>query len=148
MESFITITELSENEFSWANQLYDEVGFVHSKPGKDLVMLAKVAGKPAGLGRIVKITELEAELGGMYVMPDFRSLGIAHKLIEGLLERGKIYNRIYCLPFSHLVKLYQGYGFIASGCDDNIPEQIILKHKWCNETYAGRETRLLVRLQT
>lgn len=142
----ITITELPINEFNWANKRYDEVGFVHSSPDRDLVIVARVNGQVAGLGRLVKISYDVAELGGIYVFPDFRSLGIAHSLVKNLLVYGKSFKRIYCLPFSHLQNIYQSHGFLPVAKKEGVPKEILDKCDWCNKKYAGKITLLLERV--
>lgn len=51
-----------------------------------LIALAKIEGVKCGLGRVAYIDENNLELGGMYVLDQFRRMGIAEKVILHLLK--------------------------------------------------------------
>lgn len=122
-------------DFSVINKLYDEVGFVHSHPNKDIVIIGKNNDEIIALGRIVKIDNDNAELGGMYVKDEWRSHGIANSIVTRLLEISKDYKFIFCLPFQRLLNFYMKFGFIKPK-EHNIPIEIVEKHKWCNSQYT------------
>lgn len=132
-------------EFAWINARYDEVKFVHSDPAHDLVMIAEVGGEKAGLGRLVRVADDAAELGGMLVMEEFRGSGIAHRLVDALLLEATRYSRVYCLPFVHLQGFYRQHGFVDVADFSQVPQQVLEKHDWCNRFYTDRSTLLLQR---
>ncbi len=94
------------------NKLYDKVGFVHSHPNKDIVIIGKNNDEIIALGRIVRINPYNAELGGMYLKDEWRGYGIANSIVSRLLENSKNYQLIFCLPFQRLLNFYMKFGFI------------------------------------
>jgi GNAT superfamily N-acetyltransferase len=77
-----------------------------------LIALAKIEGVKFGLGRVAYIDENNLELGGMYVLDQFRRMGIAEKVILHLLKNHEQHKKIWCLPFKHLQRFYTGFGFL------------------------------------
>lgn len=53
------------------------------------------------------------------------------------------YKNIYCLPFGHLQSFYQSHGFIPVVDQSVVPEEVVKKHRWCNETYKEKTTLLM-----
>lgn len=131
-------------DLPWVNSKYDEVGFVHSSLVDETVAIAELNGAAAGLGRIQQVADGEAELGGMYVFPEFRRRGIAEQIIRFLLEEGANFNRIWCLPFSHLKDYYRQFGFVPVTDHPSAPPKVLEKHGWCNSNY-DQPVLLLVR---
>ncbi len=143
MTGKIIIRKAEPEEYSWINDQYDQIGFVHSEVNKDLVLIAEINGERAGIGRLVQVSYEDAELGGMYVFEKFRGSGVSHQLIRELLTFGKDYKNIYCLPFGHLQSLYVSHGFIPVVDQSMVPHEVVKKHNWCNESYKGKITLLM-----
>lgn len=85
-----------------------------------------------------------SELGGIYVLEDFRGKGIASKIVSQLVSLSKKYKYVYCIPFEHLERFYKNFGFQNVNDTENVPDKIIKKHRWCNEYYEEK-TLLLVK---
>lgn len=119
----------------WINQRYDEINFAHTKTD-DLAVIASLNGKEVGLGRLVRINEFTAELGGIYVFPEFRKKGIADKIVQHLLEKSP-YAELFCLPFDYLKSFYLKFGFNAlpSNEVESIPQALSEKLAWCRQTF-------------
>ena len=110
----------------------------------ELVAIAEHQGSRAALGRLVPVNADCAELGGIYVLPEFRGLGIGKEIVSYLLRQGMTYKKIFCLPFAHVEHLYVGLGFRRCEQAEEVPQEIQRKHRWCNNHYVHR-TLLLVR---
>lgn len=119
----------------WVNARYREISFVPSDYEKELIAIAEVDGTRAGIGRLTHIDDSTQELGGMYVLPEFRKRQVATQIIEFLLERRNPKARVYCLPFDHLAAFYAKYGFRPCDPSAAVPEDLLDKHRWCNETF-------------
>ncbi|MCB0322541.1 MAG: GNAT family N-acetyltransferase [Bdellovibrionales bacterium] len=142
-EPQISVRLAVEDQLPWINARYDEVGFRHSQFPSETIAVALIDEEPCGLGRLVRITPRVAELGGIYVFPDFRGKGIAREIVGFLLSKSGAFQTVYCLPFAHLTSFYCGFGFTPSSPEDPaLPPDIIEKLNWCNCTY-GHETILL-----
>lgn len=133
-EMSVTIRQAHKEEIEWINARYSEVDFLSSDFDKEFIVVAEVDGKRAGLGRLVKIDEDSLELGGMLVFDGFRGLGIARLIVEFLLDHAKG-KRVFCIPFQHLYKFYNGAGFIKCENVDSAPEEVLKKFHWCRQTY-------------
>lgn len=144
MSQNLTIRKAEEREIAWVNARYDEVGFKHAEYSEDIVLIAEVDGKKAGIGRLQRIDDDNSELGGMYVFPDYRKAGVARVIVEELLNNAKGYVHIYCLPFVHLALFYRSFGFESVADDRVVPQAISSKLNWCNDTYPDA-TLILVR---
>src|SRR5262249_26114604 len=131
----LLVREANSDEVDWINERYDEVGFIHSDFSRELIAVAEFDGVRAGLGRLVPIDEGTADLGGMYVFDVFRGRGIAEEIVRFLLQHGRVYSRIFCLPFAHLSGFYSRFGFNPHLESSSIPEDIMKKHQWCNRQY-------------
>lgn len=124
------------NEIDFVNERYKEIHFKLSDPDHEYIVIAEYNGTKAGQGRLVKLNEQEAELGGMYVYPQFRGKGIAEQIVSHLLIEGKNFHRIYCLPFEHLEKFYKGFGF--TDCTASVHKDIQAKYEWCLKEYPAK----------
>jgi len=144
MSQNLTIRKAKENEIGWVNARYDEVGFKHADFTEDIILIAEVDGKKAGLGRLQPIDSESSELGGMYVFSAYRKAGVARLIVEELLVYAKDYEYIYCLPFAHLAQFYRSFGFANVTDNQEVPEAISSKLNWCNNTYPDL-TLVLVR---
>jgi N-acetylglutamate synthase-like GNAT family acetyltransferase len=103
-----------------------------------MVVIARVAGKPAGLGRLVEISPTVAELGGIYVFAAFRNQGVAKEIVSYLLKNAKKdLKEIYCLPFKNLAEFYMSYGFKSNSDHNGIPKEIQKKYNWCTQHYPS-----------
>jgi GNAT superfamily N-acetyltransferase len=127
----IVIREARPDELPWINERYDEVGFLHSKTAAEC-LIAEVGEVRAGLGRLVRLDERNAELGGMFVVPEFRGRGVAGALVTALLGRGGGYETVFCLPFAHLADFYRSFGFRPFDDPGAAPLELIRKLDWCN----------------
>ena len=73
------------SEIEWVNSKYDEIGFQHANTD-DLVAIAELENtEKIGLGRLVRLTENNLELAGIYVFESYRNRGAARKIIEFLM---------------------------------------------------------------
>lgn len=130
----VEVREAAKDELEWANASYAEVAFLPSS-STDLIAVAEVMGERAGLGRLTPVAAGAEELGGIYVFPRFRNLGVS-KAIIGFLVRRARRDQLYCLPFCNLVDLYASFGFGPVRDSHAVPPQIKRKHVWCNERYT------------
>ena|SRR6516162_9817297 len=80
-------------ESPWINERYKEIGFVPSNIAHELVAIAEHQGSRAALGRLVPVNADCAELGGIYVLPEFRGLGISKEIVSYLLRQGMTYKK-------------------------------------------------------
>ena len=80
-------------ESPWINERYGEIGFVPSNIAHELVAIAEHQGSRAALGRLVPVNADCAELGGIYVLPEFRGLGISKEIVSYLLRQGMTYKK-------------------------------------------------------
>lgn len=126
-------------DIPWINRRYDEIGFVHSDIQKEMIAIAFVEGEPAGLGRVVKLCDQVAELGGMYVFPQHRGQGIADQIVRFLLAESR-FELMYCLPFAHLKPFYEKLGFrdLSPHERDLVPLAISKKLDWCRRSYESK----------
>ena len=139
----LVIRRAAPPELSWVNERYPEVGFVASD-ARDLVLIAAIDGARAGLGRLVPLARGESELGGIYVLPEFRGRSVASAIVRHLVDAGAL-ERLYCIPFTPLVPFYQGFGFHPAVTGTPVPEVIANKVRWCQSKYS-QPVSLLVRL--
>jgi predicted N-acetyltransferase YhbS len=139
MTNDLSLRLATQDDIDWINSCYDDVGFVHSEPSNEIIVIAEVAGDRAGLGRLTRITHDDAELGGMLVFTNFRGHGIAGRIVEVLLEHSKSYKRVFCIPFSHLRPFYERYGFREFAPNViEAPPKVKEKHNWCNHHYEQK----------
>lgn len=131
----ITIRKATTKDLTWINQQYETVDFHTSDLKEEDVIIAEINDQKAGVGRLRKMTEADCELGGIFVLPEFRGFGVARKVVSELIKIGQKYQKIYCLPFPHLNGFYESFGFTSLSDCEAIPEKIREKHNWCNDTY-------------
>lgn len=129
-----------KNEIEWVNEKYEEIHFKFSTLETDHIAIATCNSEYVGLGRLCCIENSIFELGGMYVHPNYRGLGIARKIVRFLLESKIPSSTVYCLPFIHLQDFYESEGFqtVPEQAYYQIPKEILEKHRWCNETYLHK----------
>ena len=135
--SNIQISWCGEDEIEWVNEEYKKINFKISNLETDQIAIATYKGEYAGIGRLCQIEDTVFELGGMYVISNCRGLGIARKIVKFLLESKITGATVYCLPFAHLQVFYESEGFqeVSKEAIAQVPEEILGKHRWCNETY-------------
>lgn len=132
------------HDIAWVNACYDEVGFIHSEFDNELIAIAEVDGQKAGLGRCVKLEKDTSELGGIYVLQNFRNNGVARKLVSFLLADATPAHTIYCIPFTNLVPFYAKFGFVPCTDLQKVPPELLKKYTWCKSKYP-QPTTLLIR---
>lgn len=138
----LLVRRLLAQELIWANERYGEIHFVPST-AEDFIVVAEVDGEKVGLGRLVPVDANSAELGGIYVLPQYRGQQVARALVNFLLRESN-HRRLYCVPFVHLDGFYREFGFVPAPSDSKVPDSIARKLQWCHRQYASNVT-LLVR---
>ena len=129
------VRALLSSELDWANERYSEIDFVRSDPS-NFVAIAESDGIKAGLGRVVPITSKIGELGGMYVLPDFRGQSIAAQLVQYLIANSG-FSTLFCIPFAHLASFYAQHGFIPVSESTMVPAELESKFRWCQQHYPN-----------
>lgn len=149
INSDVLIRWCSKSEIGWVNEQYENVGFKPSQLNSDRIAIAIYCQERIGLGRLCQIEDSAFELGGIYVHPDYRELGIARKLVRFMLENCNPKDRVYCLPFAHLRNFYLSEGFeqVPEELLSTVPKDIVEKYHWCNETYPHEVLLLQHRTQ-
>ena len=95
----IIIKKATLNDLEWINELYEYINLKQSTLKDEVVVFAEADNNKIGLGRIQKIQDNIAEVGGIYVTPTLRDKKVARRIVCKLLNLGQEYNTIYCLPF-------------------------------------------------
>ena len=144
--SSLTSRKAEKSELFWINSKYAEVDFMPSYFETELIVIAEMDGTKCGIGRLVQISDEDLELGGIYVFPAYRNLGVAENIVKFLCNENDFKQQtIWCLPFEHLEDFYTKFGFFPSeGGSETIPQDILKKHKWCNSNY-GKNVLLLTK---
>ncbi len=142
----ITIRPALPTEISWINTTYQSINFVDSHYENEFIVIAEIAQKKVGLGRLVKIDPQHIELGGIYVFPNFRRLGVAQQIVHSLIQKNPFKGAtIWCLPFEKLLDFYAKFGFQhCQHTNDFVPAVVLKKHHWCNEGGAYQQKVLLL----
>jgi N-acetylglutamate synthase-like GNAT family acetyltransferase len=99
-------------------------------------------GKLAGIGRLVTVDGNNAELGGIYVRPEFRGNKVAEQIVRRLVSESA-FPILWCIPFEPLEKFYRKFGF-RQVMNETIPSAIQEKLDWCEGRYPDKAI-LLVR---
>lgn len=135
------ISILNVEEYFRVNEIYASINFKLSSE-RDFVVTASVDGKLAGIGRLVPVDGIHAELGGIYVLPEFRGKKVAEEIVRRLVSESS-FPFLWCIPFEPLEKFYRKFGF-RSVNDETIPSAIQEKLDWCEGKYPDKAI-LLVR---
>lgn len=126
------------NDLEWVNAQYQKIDFVPSSLDNEIIAIVTHNDKLAGVGRIVYLNKQEVEIGGIYILDEFRGLSLANELVSYLVDlaQQKYLKAIYCLPFENLKNFYQKFGFYEFEHHANlVNEKILKKHQWCLENY-------------
>jgi len=130
----VKVRTLRPAERAWANGCYAEVSFKPSGP-QDFVAVAELEAQRVGLGRLVRVADAVAELGGIYVMPGYRGRQVARAVVSFLLARSP-YPTLYCIPFAHLDAFYRSFGFAPPPDASHLPAAVADKVSWCATQYV------------
>jgi N-acetylglutamate synthase-like GNAT family acetyltransferase len=134
----MSIQLATSNDLEWINKQYESIGFVPSDLRKDKVAIITYNDEYAGVGRLVQIDKNTIEMGGIFILPKFRGLQLAGKLVSFLVETAKELQiqHVYCLPFEELENFYKKYGYTEVDTTKEAVHPIILKkYSWCLENY-------------
>ncbi|MGE6590353.1 GNAT family N-acetyltransferase [Bacillus mycoides] len=126
------------SDLEWINNQYESIGFVQSDLERDKVAIITYKNEYAGVGRLVQIDKDTIEMGGIFILPQFRGLQLAGELVSFLVETAKKLQvkNVYCLPFEELENFYKKYGFTEVDAIKEVIHPIILKkYNWCLDTY-------------
>jgi len=131
----------TKNELQWVNEQYREIGFLPSHLENETIAIVTYNDKYAGLGRIVYLNEEEAEIGGIYILDEFRGLSLANELVGYLVKETELKNikEVYCLPFEELKSFYEKFGFKVFNYESNqMNDHILKKYQWCLDNYEKK----------
>ena len=132
----VSIRKATPADEPWINEQYAIVEFLPSKVSEEYIAIAEMNGTPVGLGRLVPIPGGANELGGMYVLPDFRGKGVAGKIVAHLIEKHNHTYDLWCIPFAHLLPFYGSFGFKEVDIQKvEAPEKVIAKYRYCDGNY-------------
>jgi N-acetylglutamate synthase-like GNAT family acetyltransferase len=140
----VRVREALPDEIRWISGQYASIDFKLSDYGNEFIVIAEAGGERAGIGRLQRIDEHAAELGGIYVLDAFRGRGVANAIVAALLETAGTYRQIFCLPFQHLASFYAGFGFEPPDETVTVPSEVSEKHAWCNRQYDDATLLLVV----
>ena len=116
-------------ETGWINEQYAKVHFIPSDPAHDTIVVAELDGTRGGIGRLVDVGEGAYELGGMFVLDEFRGRGVARAIVGELIRRASGRD-VYCIPFEDLEAFYASMGFTRIAAD-GVPAKVQEKLDWC-----------------
>ncbi|GAB6549612.1 MULTISPECIES: GNAT family N-acetyltransferase [Bacillus] len=134
----MSIQLATSNDLEWINKQYDSIGFVRSDLNREKVAIITYNNEYAGVGRLVQIGEDTIEMGGIFILPQFRGLQLAGELVSFLVETAKKLHvqHVYCLPFEELENFYKKYGYTEVDTTKEAVHPIILKkYNWCLDHY-------------
>ncbi|MBC5994398.1 GNAT family N-acetyltransferase [Pontibacter cellulosilyticus] len=130
----VRIRKAEPDELRWVNEQYSKIKFRPSVYEQEFIAIAEVEGARVGVGRLVSIDANTLELGGMYVEDKCRGFGLAKNLVKFLLHHAQ-QKIVYCLPFAQLERFYTGFGFEPVAETGEVPEKVLQKWEWCQQTY-------------
>ena len=133
----ISVRVMKSDELDWVNQQYQSINFMPTDLA-DRQFIAEIESQResqrVGLGRLTYISDEIWELGGIYVLPDWRGKSVAREIVKYLLGQANDIH-LYCLAFPHLVEFYQKMGFVRCSDWSKIPQKLTQKRQWCQQTY-------------
>ncbi|MED2729261.1 GNAT family N-acetyltransferase, partial [Bacillus thuringiensis] len=96
----MSIQLATSNDLEWINSQYESIGFVRSDLKREKVAIITYNNEYAGVGRLVQIDADTLEMGGIFILPQFRGLQLAGDLVSFLVEtaRKSQIQDVYCLP--------------------------------------------------
>ncbi|CAM3888154.1 MULTISPECIES: GNAT family N-acetyltransferase [Bacillus cereus group] len=134
----MSIQLATSNDLEWINNQYKSIGFVPSDLKRDIVAIITYDNSYAGVGRLVQIDKDTIEMGGIFILPQFRGLQLAGELVSFLVETAKKLQvqHVYCLPFAELEEFYKKYSYTEVDTTKEAVHPIILKkYNWCLDHY-------------
>ncbi|MGE7863453.1 GNAT family N-acetyltransferase [Bacillus mobilis] len=134
----MSIQLATSNDLEWINKQYESIGFVRSDFNREKVAIMTYNNEYAGVGRLVQIDEDTIEMGGIFILPQFRGLQLAGEIVSFLVETAKKLQvqHVYCLPFAELEDFYKKYGYTEVDTTKEAVHPIILKkYNWCLDHY-------------
>lgn len=136
------------DDLDWVNEQYTKADFVHSTLENETIAIVLHNDCYAGVGRLVHLNAEEAEMGGIYILEEFRGRSLANELVGYLVGevKKKGLKHVYCLPFEELQMFYEKFGF--KQCDDEVEPinpHVLKKFHWCQQNYEKKV--LLLKLQ-
>ena len=139
----IIVRQARKDEIDWVNAQYKSIDFKPSNFENEYIVIAEIGGEKCGLGRLVKIDEQNTELGGIYVLNEYRRMGVAEEVVSFLCSNNPFLDTtIWCLPFENLKDFYGKYGFTKHMIAP--PKEIAEKHSWCNTSGVYSKEVLLL----
>ncbi|MES2527055.1 MAG: GNAT family N-acetyltransferase [Bdellovibrionota bacterium] len=134
------ISSLDHEDLYWINDIYAGIKFKLSNEN-DFHVSATIDGKLAGIGRLVNVDGKNGELGGIYVLPEFRGKKVAKEIVRRLLSESN-FPVLWCIPFEPLEKFYRKFGF-RNVMNETIPSAIQEKLDWCEGRYPDKAILLV-----
>ncbi len=134
------ISPLTPEDLRWINDIYLGIQFKLSNP-TDFHVSATIDGKLAGIGRLVNVDGKNGELGGIYVLPEFRGKKVAEEIVRRLVSESE-FPVLWCIPFEPLEKFYRKFGF-RNVINEMIPSAIQEKVDWCEGRYPDKAILLV-----
>lgn len=128
----------NENDLEWLNAQYQKINFVPSSLENEIIAIVTYNDEFAGVGRIVYLNDDEVEIGGIYILDEFRGLSLANELVGYLVDIAKQKNlkAVYCLPFEELRNFYAKFDLHEFEYIDNqVNTKVLEKFKWCLDNY-------------
>ncbi|MDZ5471532.1 GNAT family N-acetyltransferase [Bacillus sp. 31A1R] len=127
----------SASDLEWINEQYKKADFLLSDLQNEYVVIATIDNERAGVGRLVKINEDTAEMGGIYTLEEFRGKKVADSIVKHLVEQAQQikYFNIYCIPFKPLKNFYAKHGFSEITQFEHIHPDILNKLNFCKKEY-------------
>ncbi|MGE6256923.1 GNAT family N-acetyltransferase [Heyndrickxia sporothermodurans] len=131
----------TKKELQWVNEQYQKIDFVPSKLENETIAIVTYKDNYAGVGRLVYLNEEEGEIGGIYILDEFRGLSLANELVDYLVNeaKGRKLKEVYCLPFEELKHFYGKFGFKEFNYEnEKINKHILEKYQWCLNNYEKK----------
>lgn len=136
------------SDLEWVNIQYQKIDFVPSSLGNEIIAIVTYKDEFAGVGRIVYLNDDEVEIGGIYILDEFRGLSLANELVGYLVEvaKKKNFKAVYCLPFENLKNFYHKFGFNEFEYETSqVNDKVLKKYQWCLENYDKKVLLLKLR---
>lgn len=136
------------SDLEWVNTQYQKIDFVPSSLGNEIIAIVTYKDEFAGVGRIVYLNDDEVEIGGIYILDEFRGLSLANELVGYLVAvaKKKNFKAVYCLPFENLKNFYHKFGFKAFEYETSqVNDKVLTKYRWCLENYDKKVLLLKLR---